>query len=440
METLIQRKIFVFWAPLALTWLMIGVESPFLAAVVARLPNPEPNLAAWGIAVAIAILVEAPVIMIMSASTALAKDRVAFVRLRAFTYILSAAITFFMLAALLSPAMDHLVRRAMTVPDDVATLTVHALFILLPWPAAIGYRRFYQGLLIRDGQTRKVALGTVIRLGSMSATALILYLGFALPGAYVGAAALTAGVVMEALASRLMAINIVGKLATVTPEGDPITYREIWTFYFPLALTSTIYLTVHPMTSFFLGRSRMSLESLAVMPVIGALVFLFRAVGISFMEAAIALLGDRFEHNRAVRRFAVTLAVTATAALGLVAFTPLSGLWFEKVSGLSKELADFSAVPTMIMVLIPAASVYFSYQRAVMVKAQRTPPITWSTTLQVVFTVAALFIAVELFDIIGAVAATGAMVLGSVLGNTLLLTPVARAVKQFTSAPAPSGR
>ncbi len=430
MPTLTQKKIFVFWSPLALTWLMIGVEAPFLAAIVARLANPESNLAAFGIAVSIAILVEAPIIMIMSASTALARDQVALTRLRSFTYFLCAAITFLLLVSLISPAMDLLVRRAMMLPDQVASLTVNALFILLPWPAAIGYRRFYQGLLIRNGQTRKVALGTVVRLGSMSATALVLYLGFELPGAYVGAAALTAGVVMEAMASRIMAIQIVRSLATVEPEGEPITYGEIWTFYYPLALTSTINLTIHPMTSFFLGRSRMPLESLAVMPVIGALVFLFRAIGISFLEAAIALVGDRFENNSAVRRFAVTLAIAASATLGLVAFTPLSGLWFEKVSGLSRELAAFASLPTMIFVLIPAASVYFSYQRAVLVKARRTPPITWSTTLQVVSVVAALFIAVELFDVIGAVAAAGAMVLGSVIGNSLLLAPVARAVRR----------
>jgi hypothetical protein len=131
-----------------------------------------------------------------------------------------------------------------------------------------------------------------------------------------------------------------------------------------------------------------------------------------------------------VRRFAVTLAIAASATLGLVAFTPLSGLWFEKVSGLSSELAAFASLPTMIFVLIPAASVYFSYQRAVLVKARRTPPITWSTTLQVVSVVAALFIAVELFDVIGAVAAAGAMVLGSVVGNSLLLAPVARVVRR----------
>ena len=40
--------IFVFWAPLSATWLIMTVEAPFLAAIIARLTNPEYNLAAYG--------------------------------------------------------------------------------------------------------------------------------------------------------------------------------------------------------------------------------------------------------------------------------------------------------------------------------------------------------------------------------------------------------
>jgi hypothetical protein len=69
---------------------MMAIEGPFLAAVIARLPDPKFNLAAWGVAFAFAILVEAPIIMIMSASTALAEDAASFLKLRNFTYILNA--------------------------------------------------------------------------------------------------------------------------------------------------------------------------------------------------------------------------------------------------------------------------------------------------------------------------------------------------------------
>ena len=46
---------------------MMAVEGPYLAAVVARLPDPTLGLAAYGVAIALAVLMEAPVIMLLSA-------------------------------------------------------------------------------------------------------------------------------------------------------------------------------------------------------------------------------------------------------------------------------------------------------------------------------------------------------------------------------------
>ena len=88
-EPLTYKKIFFFWIPLAATRLMMAAEGPFLAAIIARLANPKYNLAAYGVAFSFAVLIEAPIIMIMSASTALAKDRDSFLKLRNFTYILN---------------------------------------------------------------------------------------------------------------------------------------------------------------------------------------------------------------------------------------------------------------------------------------------------------------------------------------------------------------
>ena len=55
---------------------MMATEGPFLVAIIARLPDPTFNLAAYGVAFALAILIEAPVIMLMSAATSLVRDRV----------------------------------------------------------------------------------------------------------------------------------------------------------------------------------------------------------------------------------------------------------------------------------------------------------------------------------------------------------------------------
>jgi hypothetical protein len=42
------RKIFATWWPLAASWILMSLELPALSAVIARLPNPDINLAAYG--------------------------------------------------------------------------------------------------------------------------------------------------------------------------------------------------------------------------------------------------------------------------------------------------------------------------------------------------------------------------------------------------------
>jgi len=438
-----QRYIFLFWAPLALTWLMMAVEGPLLAAIIARLPAEKINLAAYGVAFAFAILVESPVIMLMSASTALVEDATSYRRLRNFAHGLNILSTGLLLVLLAPWVYGPLMTGLIGLPQEVADLTYVALWILLPWPAAIGVRRFLQGILIRSDRTGLVAWGTMIRLAAMATTAFTLYWTSDLPGALVGATALSVGVVMEAMAAWWMARKSVAALRTVRAEpahqGAAMSYRGIAGFYYPLALTSLIGLTIQPMLTFFMGRAPSPLESLAVFPVVHSLSFIFRALGLSFQEVGIALMGKDHEHFPELRRFSFTLAVLVAGGLGLVAFTPLVNVWFEVVSGLTPELAAFAITPTRIIVIFPALTVLISLERAILVTGKRTGPITWATAVEVLL-IAALF---PVFGwgvgMIGVTAAFLAVVVGR-LGSTAFLAVPSRRMLSRSRARAPHPR
>ena len=422
-------RLFRFWLPLQATWLMMSVEGPFLAAVIARLADPKHNLAAYGVAFALAIMVEAPVIMMMSASTALADSRTNYQRLRTFTWLLNLLISVVMVLLLLTPAWPLAANGLMDLTPEVADLAHQALLILLPWPAAIGFRRFYQGLLIRTGATRLVALGTVIRLLAMSASALAAVTWTDLPGASVGGLALTGGVVAEALSSRLMARHAIARvLAEATPADEAMSYGAILRFYYPLALTSTISLVVHPLVTFFMGQSRNALESLAVLPVVNALVFIFRTPGLSFQEAAITMLQRSWANLPRVRLFALLLGLGASSGLALIALTPLARLWFHGVSGLDNELTAFASLPLRILVVMPALSVLLSWQRALLVAGRRTGAITWASVFEVAGILAALTVLVHGAAWVGVTAAALAFVIGRLLGNTYLFKGMLAAV------------
>ena len=405
--TLTAGTIARFWSPLAATWIMMAVEGPLIAATIARLPDPTLNLAAHGVVFAIAILVEAPVIMLMTAATALVRDRESLRKLWIFAQGLNVLATVLVLLLLLPFVFDPLVLGLLALPPDVADLIRGSLWIFLPWPGAIGYRRFIHGVMISAGQTRQVALGTVFRLATMAGTAFTLPAMTDLHGAWVGAASLTAGVCVEALAARIMAAGAIRRFRAVS-------------FYYPLALTSLVALSTHPILTFLVGRARDPLESLAILPVVHALSFFFRAMGLSYQEAAIALMGKKFEHRPAVGRFALAMGLASSVGYALIVVTPLFGVWFEGISGLTPELSAYARIPALVLIPLPALGFWLAQQSAVMVLKRRTKAITMATTLGLVGIAVVFPVMAWGLGWVGATAAFVAFLVGRVVSNLYL--------------------
>jgi hypothetical protein len=408
-----QIKILKFWMPLAATWLMMSVEGPYLAALIARLAEPEYNLAAYGIAYSLALIIESPIIMMMSASTALVKDYNAFKQLRKFNYTLCIILTAIMIIFVIPPVFYFVTETLINLPSKVAHICHMAVIVLIPWPAAIGYRRFYQGILIRNNLTRLVASGTIIRLLSMSITAFVLFIITALPGAVVGAAALSTAVICEAVSSRLMSAKTINhlKIQTNIPEQS-LSQSEIFKFYYPLAITSLLTLGIQPFVTFFIGQSRMAIESFAVLPVVTSFVFIFRAMGLSYQEVVIALIGEHRNGIQELKSFAVKLAVFTTGTLIFISFTPLSVIWLRDISGLSEKLTEFARLPLMIMSIFPVLTVLISFQRAVLVKAKNNTHISYGTAVEFTGILIVIAVCIKLFLFAGAVAAAISFVIG----------------------------
>ena len=414
---------------------MMSAEGPFLSALIARLAEPKYNLAAYGVAYALALIVEAPIIMMMSASTALVKDNYSFNKLKKFTYTFIAGVTLLMVVLVIPGVFYLITEKLIGLPHRVSHLTHLATIIMLPWPGAIGYRRFYQGILIRNNLTRRVAYGTVVRITTIAVTATIFFIFIDVPGVIVGAASLSIAVVAEATASRLM-VNATLKQYHSVPSvtNNLLSYKEIFTFYYPLALMSVLSLGVQPFVTFFVGQSRMALESLAVLPVITSFVFIFRALGLSFQEVIIAKIGDDKSGYIPLRNFAAGMAVFLTLVILSIAFSPLFNIWFKDVSGLSQSLTDFANLPLKIISIIPALTVLLCFQRAILVTDKNTKPITWGTAIEFLVIVITMFISINALSFVGAVAAMLSLVIGRIAANIFFTPYVSRSGKTGTKS------
>ena len=408
--------IILFWLPLAATWLMMALEAPYIAAIVARMPEAAHSLAAFGVSTALAWLIESPIMMLLSASTAVVHGRESYVALRRFAFLLNALVTVGMIVLAIPPVFRYVGEGLIGLPPEISRLAQQSTAIMILWPGAIGYRRFYQGILVRHHLTRRVAYGTVVRLATMSLTAAALAFTVSLPGALIGALAMLTGVIFEAVASRWMANGIVRALMTrEESESSLRTFGEIVRFYYPLALTSMLSMALGPLVTFGLGRGRAPLESLAVWPVVQATVFIFRSGGVAFQEVGIALT-DTPE----VRRTAMFLGAASSIALALLAFTPLEAIWLQRVTGLTPDLASFANWPIRLLVLLPALDYLLSVQRARWIINRQTSVVTISTAVEGAGLTVALWATVGPLNYVGAIGGAIAMIVGRVAANAYL--------------------
>jgi hypothetical protein len=374
---LTARRILHTWWPLAASWLLMALELPAVSAVVARLPNPDINLAAYGGVVSpLSLLIEAPIIMLLAASTALSKDWASYIKIRRFMMRTSAILTAIHALIAFTPLYYVVVGRIIGVPAEIVEPARIGLMIMLPWTWSIAYRRFNQGVLIRFNHSRAVGTGTVVRLTTDLLVLGIGYLIGTLPGIVVGAGAVAAGVVSEAVYAGLRVQPVLKhELRQALPVDPPLSFKAFIAFYVPLVMTSLLSLLVQPIGSAALSRMPHALDSLAVWPVISGLVFLLRSPGVAYNEVVVALL-DEPQAVHSLRRFTAAMAIAMTLPLLALAATPLAGLWFGTLSALEPPLTALAQRALWLALPLPALSTLQSWYQGTILHSRRTRGIT----------------------------------------------------------------
>lgn len=409
------------WWPLAASWLLMALEGPAVTAIIARLADPEVHLAAYGgLVLPLAFLVEAPIIMLLSASTALSKDWASYQKIRRFMHVLGGGLTVLHFLVAFTPLYDVFATGLMGVPPEILEPGRIGLQIVLPWTWSIAYRRFNQGVLIRAGHSLAVGLGTLIRLAVDGAVLAIGYFLGSVPGIVVASAAIVAGVAAEAVYAGIRVRPVLRDAIRPAAAVEPaLTLRTFLRFYVPLSLTSLINLISRPIVSGSLSRMPQAIDSLAAWSVVTSLVFLVRSFGVGYNETVIALI-DRPESLRKLRRFSFVLAGATTLLLLLFAATPLAGFWFGRMTGLSASLALLARQSVWLALILPALSVTQSLSQGILLHSKKTRALTEAVVLFLIVDVGLLAIGVAWGKATGLFVGVAALSIGEALRNVWL--------------------
>lgn len=431
---LTPRDILATWWPLAGSWLLMGLELPAISAAMARLPEGTVSLAAYGgIVFPLALIIEAPIIMLLAASTALCGDMASWRLVRRFMILTAGTLTLLHVLVAFTPLYDLLVGRLLAAPEAIRPAGRVGLMIMTPWTFSIAYRRMQQGLLIRFGKSHFVGLGTAVRL---SANLIVIALGLTLkrwPGIVVGTTAVAAGVVSEALFAGFNSRSIRrGPLQAAPPPATPLTFPAFLHFYVPLALTSLLMLITMPIGSAAMGRMPGAVASLAVWPVVTGFVFTLRSIGFAYNEVVVSLL-PRPGAVPALHRFAWRLAAASSGLLLVLAATPLGGFWFRRIMAIDPDLVPLARHGLWLAVLMPGLSAMQSWYQGTLVYARRTRGVTEAVIVYLAASALLLGAAVIFGRLTGLYAGLGAMVICTLLQTAWLRWRAGAALRELAT-------
>jgi len=343
------RTVWRAFLPLALSWMLMAADSPICTRIAFWLPNGEVSSAAILALFSISILIESPVIDLLSTGTALTKSREAYAVLARFSWMLMAFSGALHALVALTPLYDVVTMQWIGLKPEVAEAARLPLAIMIPWSPAIGWRRFQQGVLIRQGQTRAVGYGTVVRL----ATLLLVGAGLAatrtVSGAFASAAALSLSVVAECVAVHLLAR---GAVRSLPEHGARPTFRELFRFHVPLTGATVFQLMGFAAMVPALSRMQDPVFALATWQALGAVSFFTQTVTFALPEVVIAF-ADRPKSWVVLSRFCLVTGAVLTGTVLLLVATGANHWIFRNVLDATPRVADAAALGLAVLAFIP---------------------------------------------------------------------------------------
>lgn len=339
------------FAPLAFSAVMMVIAMQFISAGIARLPEAQMSLAAYGVVMAISIFLEAPIIVIIHVANSLVRGPVSYRRVFAFSVLTGGLLSLIHALIALTPLYDLVFKTIIGLPEGTADLGRAGFLIMTPWTVAIAWRRFFQGILVHHGHTGLVGRGTAIRLALALGVLGIGMLFPVLPGVTLGPIALSISVTAEAAVVTWFARPLIRRLKG-QPEADLLTWRDLAQFYWPLGLTSLLSKLMPPLLSAVVARSPSPEVHLAAWPVAYGLLLVFTVPTQMLSQVVIPNAVSRYRREISMS-FSRRVGVALSLALSVMAFTPVGAVYFGSIIGLQEPVLSSALLGFRFLAAVP---------------------------------------------------------------------------------------
>ncbi|MDQ7794752.1 MAG: hypothetical protein RDU89_10155 [bacterium] len=412
------RELLRFFAPLAAASMMMMLTHSVVNGALARTSRPDVALAAYALALSLAVIVEAPVLAVRQMTMALAStaDRFRIVQRVA---VLTAAGS---LAAAAVIAYTPLGRLAIVgllgAPPHLVDEVLLAFRVLALLVITCTVRGLYQGLLIRNRATLVITLGMAGRVAAMSALAWALTTHRWLDGAVLGAAIFIAGMLVEGLVSAA-AVHLRQSRGEGWDRPAGEGHRRIVRFYLPLVLAGVAASLGKPVINAGLARTPEAAAELAAFAVAAALAWILIAPCQNIHQAVMVYYPDP-AGRPALKRFAAVFALLTCTVLLALTWSGAGRWLLVQVLGLPLPLVPPTLRALRVLAFLPLGLTAADYYSGVLLQEGQTRMVGAARAANVVALIIVTTLLVILRPTLGASIGPLAQVAGSIAEATLL--------------------
>lgn len=210
-----------FFVPLGMRELIMDCVRPVISAGLARSPEPELALAAFGVAIGLNQIIERPLFAFRHTAMALVRDAQSCALVRRFSLITGGLVLTLVLAVTWSPAIIWLCGGVLGLGPELLEPSIWATRIILLEVALQPTRAFYHGILLNDFRNWVLTSSSAVRAGVAFLIGFVAVPFLPLPS-YVGGAlayllAVTGDTLVVNLSGRATVRRVYGLLPDIHP-------------------------------------------------------------------------------------------------------------------------------------------------------------------------------------------------------------------------------
>ena len=380
---LTARTALLFFLPLILTTELHQLSHALVHGFLARLGDPTTTLAAFSIAFSFNTTLSGIIAVSTQAGMSYVTDKRSVWRVARFYFLVSLVPFIIIETVSLTSLGDWLFGTFMGASPEVTRLAKASAAVMGLWIFPNQIRNLATALCMLRRRTILISHSTMVRL--VSQALLLLVLPFWLEGAVAGAASLVGCMIVEAIYMFCVSRRFYAELPA--RGGEHASYRQMWTFSWPLMVTQITENGVTFVINFFLGRLANPDLALAAFGVVNALKSLVASPLRNLAQTSQALVHNRTD-MRVMLTFAHRLTIVYCLLVCALFYTPMRDVILNGVMGLPEKLATYAAPGVYMILLVVIVWGYSSLFRGLLSAMRKTRIIAASAVIRLLTVIA----------------------------------------------------